>query len=70
LVRLALGTKKSARLTMMDLPKIEMTQVRPTTGRMGRRPTWMLAPDITPRQKRAIETFELGRWALTFLSAR
>jgi hypothetical protein len=70
LVRLALGTKKSARLTMMELAKIEMTQVRPTTGRMGRRPTWMLAPDITPWQKRAIETFELGRWAPTLLSAR
>lgn len=70
LVRLALATKKSARLTMVELAKIEMTQVRPTTGRMGRRPTWLLAPDITPWQKRAIKTFELGRWAPTLLSAR
>jgi hypothetical protein len=48
LVRLALGTKKSARLTMNTRAEIEATQVRTTAGGMGRRPTWLLAPDITP----------------------
>jgi len=48
-----LGTSVAidGQLTMLELAKIEMTQVRPTTGRMGRRPTWMLAPDITPRSR-------------------
>ena len=70
LVRLALGTKTSARLTMKTLAEIEATQVRTTTGGMGRRPTWLIAPDITPWHKRAIETFELGRWMPELLSAR
>lgn len=70
LVRLALGTKTSARLTMKTLAEIEATQVRTTSGGMGRRPTWLLAPDITPWQRRAIETFELGRWMPELLSAR
>lgn len=70
LVRLALGTKTSARLTMKNLGEIEATQVRTTTGGMGRRPTWLIAPDITPWHQRAIETFELGRWLPELLSAR
>jgi len=70
LVQLALGTKKSARLTMRTLAEIEATQVRTTAGGMGRRPTWLLAPDITPWHKRAIDTFELGRWMPQLLSAR
>jgi hypothetical protein len=70
LVRLALGTKKSARLMMRTLAEIEATQVRTTDGGMGRRPTWLLAPDITPWHKRAIDTFDLGRWMPELLSAR
>jgi transposase len=70
LAHMVLGTKKSARAMMADLAHIEMTQVRPTTGDMGRRPTWLLSPDITPWQRRAIDTFELGRWVPTLLSAR
>jgi transposase len=70
LARLALGTSKSARLMMRTLAEIEATQVRTTAGGMGRRPTWLLAPDITPWQKRAIKTFELGRWMPELLSAR
>jgi transposase len=70
LVRLALGTKKSARMMMRSLAEIEATQVRTTSGGMGRRPTWLLAPDITPWHKRAIETFDLGRWMPELLSAR
>ncbi len=70
LVRLALGTNKSARLMMRSLAEIEATQVRTTSGGMGRRPTWLLAPDITPWQKRAIGIFGLGRWMPELLSAR
>jgi len=70
LARLALGTKKSARVMMRTLAEIEATQVRTTAGGMGRRPTWLLAPDITPWHKRAIDTFELGRWMPELLSAR
>jgi hypothetical protein len=70
LVRLALGTRTSARVTMKNLGEIEATQVRTTTGRMGRRPTWLIAPDITPWHRRAIETFKLGRWMPELLSAR
>lgn len=70
LVRLVLGTKKSARLTMRTLAEIEATQVRTTAGGMGRRPTWLLAPDITPWHKRAIDAFDLGRWMPELLSAR
>lgn len=40
------------------------------SDRPVRRPTWLLAPDITPWHKRAIETFELGRWMPELLSAR
>ena len=69
LVRLALGTKNSARMTMKTLAEIEATQVRTTSGGMGRRPTWLIAPDITPWQKRAIGLFELGRWMPELLSA-
>ena len=70
LVRVALGTKTSARLTMKTLSEIEATQVRTTPGGMGRPPTWLVAPDITPWQKRAIETFALGRWFPALKSAR
>jgi hypothetical protein len=70
LAKLALGTAKSARMMMAELAAIEMTQVRLTTGKMGRPPTWLLAPAISPGQKKAIATFELGRWAPTLLSTR
>jgi transposase len=70
LARLALGTKKSARSMMATLADIEATQVRTVTGGMGRRPTWLIAPDITPWQKQAIDAFELGRWMPELLSAR
>jgi transposase len=70
LVRLALGTKTSARLTMKTLAEIEATQVRTTPGGMGRPPTWLIAPDITPWHKRAIETFALARWFPALHSAR
>ena len=70
LVRLALGTKTSARLTMKNLSEVEATQVRTTQAGMGRPPTWLIAPDITPWQKKAIEVFALGRWFPALHSAR
>ena len=70
LVRLALGTKTSARLMMKTLSEIEATQVRAKPSGMGRPPTWLIAPDITPWQKKAIEAFALGRWFPALHSAR
>lgn len=70
LAKLALGTKRSARGMMSELSGIKATLVRTTTGRMGRRPTWMLAPDLTTEQRRAVERFELERWMPGLLSAR
>jgi len=69
LAKLALGTRKSARAMMKELAAIEATMVR-TTGGMGRRPTWLIAADLTPEQKRAVDLFELGRWMPALLSAR
>jgi hypothetical protein len=62
LVRLALGATLSARETMKALAEIEATQVRATAGGVGRRPTCLLAPAITPWRKRAVETLDLARW--------
>lgn len=70
LVRIALGTKTSARLTMKNLREVEATQVRTTQAGMGRPPTWLIAPDITPWQRKAIEVFALGRWFPALNSAR
>jgi transposase len=67
LAKLALKTKKSVAKMMRDLAGIEATLVR-VTGGMGRRPTWPLAPDLSPAQKRAVEVFELGRWMPELLS--
>ena len=68
LAKIALGTKASALSMMRSLSEIEATLVRTTTGRRGRRPTVMLAPDLTAEQKDAVATFELGRWFPTLLS--
>jgi len=70
LARLTLGAKLSAKAMMATLAEIEATQVRTTSGGLGRRPTWLIAPDITPLQRRAIKTFELGRWMPELLSSR
>lgn len=69
LAKLALKSTKSVVKTMKELAAIEATLVR-TTGGMGRRPTWPLAPDLSPAQMRAVELFELGRWMPELLSAR
>src|SRR6202051_1251496 len=63
LAKIALGTDASARQTMESLAEIKVTLVRTTTGGVGRRPTVMLAPELTTEQRRAVKVFELERWA-------
>lgn len=60
--KIALGTELSTRAMMESLGGIRATLVRTTTGSKGRRPTVMLAPELTPEQRRAVEVFELDRW--------
>ena len=62
LARIALGSADSARVMMSSLAEIKATLVRTTTGGKGRRPTVMLAPELTPDQRRAVRLFELERW--------
>ena len=68
LAKMALGTDASARQTMENLAAIRATLVRTTTGGAGRRPTVMLAPELTTEQRRAVRVFELERWFPTILS--
>jgi transposase len=63
LAKIALGTDASVRQTMESLAEIKVTLVRTTTGGAGRRPTVMLAPELTTEQRRAVKVFELERWA-------
>jgi hypothetical protein len=68
LAKLALGTDASAQQTMKSLAEIRATLVRTTTGGTGRRPTVMLAPELTTEQRRAVRIFQLERWFPTILS--
>jgi transposase len=68
LAKLELGTGASARETMKNLGEIRATLVRTTTGGSGRRPTVMLAPELTAEQRRAVRIFQLERWLPTLLS--
>jgi transposase len=68
LAKIALGTDASARQTRESLGEIRATLVRTTTGGAGRRPTVMLAPELTTEQRRAVRVFELERWFPTILS--
>ena len=70
LAQLALPSRQSAPAFMRMLGEIEATQVRTDTGRPGRRPTVLLAPDLTPIQKKAVQVFELARWLPTLSSTR
>ena len=62
LAKLALRSKKSARGMMQELAAIEATLLRTTTGKMGRRPTVMVPPELTAPQRRAVKMFELDKW--------
>lgn len=68
LAKTALGTSASARATMRTLAQIRATLVRTTTGATGRRPTVLLAPELTPEQYKAVRTFQLDRWLPALLS--
>jgi transposase len=69
LVRLTLGSRKSAQSTMKTLSEVQATLVRVRTKERGRRATVMLAPDVTAEQRKAIKIFELERWMPTLLSS-
>lgn len=68
LAKMVLGTDASARAMMRSLAGIRATLVRTTTGGTGRRPTVMLAPELTADQRRAVKVFELERWFPTLVS--
>lgn len=68
LAKLALGTRKSAKAMMKFLAQMDVTLVRTKTGGKGRRPTVMLAPDLSAEQAKAAQVFELDRWMPTILS--
>ena len=68
LAKIALAADASARAMMRNLAAIRATLVRTTTGGAGRRPTVMLAPELSVEQRRAVKLFELERWFPTLLS--
>jgi hypothetical protein len=69
LARIVLAPQTSARRMMQSLEGIKPTLVRTTTGGAGRRPTAMLAPELTAEQRRAVKVFELDRWFPGILSS-
>jgi hypothetical protein len=68
LAKLALASELSARRMMEELAQINATLVRTATGSMGRRPTVMLAPELSKAQRKAVKVFELERWFPSVLS--
>src|SRR5450755_595935 len=68
LAKLALASELSARRMMAELAQINATLVRTATGNMGRRPTVMLAPELSKAQRKAVKVFELERWFPSVLS--
>jgi hypothetical protein len=70
LARLALGSTLSVKATMTELAEIRATLVRTTTGHTGRRPTILLAPELTRLQRQAVRIFELARWLPQLSSCR
>jgi len=62
LAKQAHGSKKSAHAFIKEMAEIKATLVRTSTGAAGRRPTVLLAPELSPSQRRAVETFKLDRW--------
>lgn len=69
LVRLTLGSRKSAQSTMKTLSEVQATLVRVRTKDRGRRATVMLGPDVTAEQRKAIKLFDLERWMPRLLSS-
>ena len=69
LARIALAPDASVRKMMQSLEGIKTTLVRTSTGGPGRRPTVMLAPELTAQQRRAVKVFALDRWFPDILSS-
>jgi hypothetical protein len=69
LARIALAPDTSARKMMQSLEGIKTTLVRTSTGGPGRRPTVMLAPELTAEQRKAVKIFDLGKWFPEILSS-
>jgi len=70
LVRVALGTSKSARGMMKTLGEMEATMMRIRTKERGRRETVLIPPEVTAEQKRWAGEMELQRWMPALLSSR
>lgn len=70
LARLALQSEKSIAEMMGSLADIRVTMVRTTTGGRGRRPTYLLAPELTKEQREAVKVFELAKWFPAISSSR
>jgi transposase len=70
LVRLALRSDDSVASIMESLETIRATMIRTSTGGRGRRPTYLLAPELTPWQHKAVKIFELARWFPAISSSR
>ena len=68
LARIALAPDVSVKKMLESLAGIKATLVRTTTGGPGRRPTVMLAPELTTEQRRAVKVFELEKWFPDILS--
>lgn len=68
LARIALATDVSAKAMLESLAGIQATLVRTSTGGPGRRPTVMLAPELTTGQRKAVKVFELDKWFPDILS--
>jgi len=69
LARLALGARTSPRRMMQSLADLRTTLVRVQTHARGRRPTVMLAPDLSADQRRAAKVSDLERWLPGILSS-
>jgi transposase len=69
LAGLALGTRQSALRMMKTLAEVQATLVRVRTQGRGRRPTVLLAPDLSAEQRKAVKRFELERWIPGLLSS-
>ncbi len=68
LARIALAPDESVKKMLESLAGIKATLVRTSTGGPGRRPTVMLAPELTTGQRRAVKVFELDKWFPDILS--
>ena len=69
LAHLALGTPTSPRRMMHTLADVHATLVTVRRPGPGRRPTVMLAPQLSAEQRRAAKTFDLERWLPGILSS-